>query len=50
MLTELDYRNEAYHMRRLDENMADIEGVRVPDVDGARSAHAGADDGVRPRA
>ena len=25
-------------MRRLDENMAEIEGVRVPDVDGARSA------------
>jgi len=38
VLIELDYRNEAYHMRRLDENMAQIEGVRVPDVDGARSA------------
>ncbi len=38
VLIELDYRNEAYHMRRLDENMASIEGVRVPDVDGARSA------------
>jgi len=38
VLIELDYRNEAYHMRRLDENMAAIEGVRVPDVDGARSA------------
>ncbi len=38
VLIELDYRNEAYHMRRLDENMAGIEGVRVPDVDGARSA------------
>jgi ubiquinone biosynthesis protein len=38
VLIELDYRNEAYHMRRLDENMAQIEGVRVPEVDGARSA------------
>jgi ubiquinone biosynthesis protein len=38
VLIELDYRNEAYHMRRLDENMAQIEGVRVPYVDGARSA------------
>jgi ubiquinone biosynthesis protein len=38
VLIELDYRNEAYHMRRLDENMAAIEGVRVPEVDGARSA------------
>jgi len=38
VLIELDYRNEAYHMRRLDENMAQIEGVRVPAVDGARSA------------
>jgi ubiquinone biosynthesis protein len=38
VLIELDYRNEAYHMRRLDENMAKIEGVRVPEVDGARSA------------
>jgi ubiquinone biosynthesis protein len=38
VLIELDYRNEAYHMRRLDENMAAIEGVRVPYVDGARSA------------
>jgi ubiquinone biosynthesis protein len=38
VLIELDYRNEAYHMRRLDENMASIEGVRVPAVDGARSA------------
>ncbi len=38
VLIELDYRNEAYHMRRLDENMAGIEGVRVPYVDGARSA------------
>ena len=38
VVIELDYRNEAYHMRRLDENMAAIEGVRVPDVDGARSA------------
>ena len=37
VLIELDYRNEAYHMRRLDENMASIEGVRVPVVDGARS-------------
>jgi ubiquinone biosynthesis protein len=38
VLVELDYRNEAYHMRRLGENMATIEGVRVPEVDGARSA------------
>jgi ubiquinone biosynthesis protein len=38
VLIELDYRNEAYHMRRLEENMASIEGVRVPYVDGARSA------------
>jgi ubiquinone biosynthesis protein len=38
VLIELDYRNEAYHMRRLGENMAAIEGVRVPEVDGARSA------------
>ncbi len=38
VLIELDYRNEAYHMRRLDENMSKIEGVRVPAVDGARSA------------
>jgi ubiquinone biosynthesis protein len=38
VLTELDYRNEAYHMRRLNENMAGIAGVRVPEVDGARSA------------
>ena len=38
VLIELDYRNEAYHMRRLGENMAAIEGVRVPEVDGTRSA------------
>ncbi len=38
VLVELDYRNEAYHMRRLAENMSGIEGVRVPDVDGMRSA------------
>jgi ubiquinone biosynthesis protein len=38
VLVELDYRNEAYHMRRLNENMAAIEGVRVPEVDGSRSA------------
>jgi ubiquinone biosynthesis protein len=38
VLTELDYRNEAYHMRRLGENMVGIPGVRVPEVDGARSA------------
>jgi ubiquinone biosynthesis protein len=38
VLIELDYRNEAYHMRRLDENMASIPGVHVPDVDDRRSA------------
>ncbi len=37
VLIELDYRNEAYHMRRLNENMAQFDGVRVPFVDGARS-------------
>ncbi len=38
VMIELDYRNEAYHMRRLGENMAGIDGIRVPEVDGARSA------------
>ena len=36
VLTELDYRSEAYHMRRLDENMKTIPNVRVPAVYGDR--------------
>jgi ubiquinone biosynthesis protein len=34
---ELDYRNEAYHMRRMAENMHSIGGVTVPFVDDRRS-------------
>ncbi len=36
VITELDYRSEAYHMRRLDENMKTIPNVRVPAVYGDR--------------
>ena len=38
VLVELDYRNEAYHMRRMAEDMAAIPGVTVPSVDDTRSA------------
>jgi ubiquinone biosynthesis protein len=35
---ELDYRNEAYHMRRMAGNMGSIPGVALPFVDDGRSA------------
>lgn len=38
VVLELDYRNEAYHMRRMAGNLASIEGVAVPFVDDRRSA------------
>ena len=38
VLLELDYRNEAYHMRRMAENMRSISGVSIPSVDDRRSA------------
>src|SRR5262249_26769552 len=34
---ELDYRNEAYHMRRMAGNLASIPGVAIPEVDDRRS-------------
>jgi ubiquinone biosynthesis protein len=37
VVLELDYRNEAYHMRRMAGNMATIPGVTVPAVDERRS-------------
>ena len=38
VVLELDYRNEAYHMRRMAENMRSIDGVSIPFVDDRRSA------------
>jgi ubiquinone biosynthesis protein len=38
VILELDYRNEAYHMRRMAGNLASIEGVAVPAIDDRRSA------------
>jgi ubiquinone biosynthesis protein len=38
VVLELDYRNEAYHMRRMAGNLTSIEGVAVPFVDDRRSA------------
>ena len=38
VLIELDYRNEAYHMRRMAGNLSAIEGVALPAVDDRRSA------------
>jgi ubiquinone biosynthesis protein len=35
---ELDYRNEAYHMRRMAGNLASIRGVAIPEVDDRRSS------------
>ena len=40
VLIELDYRNEAYHMRRMAGNLSAIEGVALPAVDDRRSANA----------
>jgi ubiquinone biosynthesis protein len=34
---ELDYRNEAYHMRRMAGNLVSISGVAIPEVDDRRS-------------
>ena len=38
VVLELDYRNEAYHMRRMADNMRSIGGVSIPFVDDRRSA------------
>jgi ubiquinone biosynthesis protein len=38
VVLELDYRNEAYHMRRMAGNLAAIPGVALPAVDDRRSA------------
>ena len=37
VIKELDYRNEAYHMKRMAANMAGMEGVHVPILYGAFS-------------
>ena len=49
VLIELDYRNEAYHMRRLDENMAEHRGRPRPRRRRRPERPSRAHDGVHPR-
>ena len=47
VLEELDYRNEAYHARRLADGMARFERIHIPHVYEDLSSVARPDDGVR---
>ena len=49
VLKELDYRNEAYHAKRLADNLARFEDIAVPQDLRRPVGIAGADDGVRAR-
>ena len=46
VLKELDYRNEAYHAKRLADNMARFPEITVPRIYDELSGTAGPDDGV----